>query len=98
METLNIKAKDIIQYVVYLITLIAFIIKIDNKVDKLSESVAEMKIEKKEGTSEQRQNIQIIQTELKTLNVTAELNKQNISLNKADIIIINLKLDKLLNK
>lgn len=92
------KLKDIILYVTYLITGTIFIIKIDSKVDRLDDSVKEFKIEKKEISLEQRQGNQIIQEELKSLRVMAEVNRSNINLNKADILLINMKLDKLLNK
>ena len=98
METLNIRPKDIIQYAIYLVTFIVFIVTMDNKIDKLGEKIADMKTEKKELSTEQKQDFQLMQSKLEALGVTAELNKQNISINKADIIIINLKLDKLLNK
>lgn len=98
MEPLNIKAKDIIQYVIYLVTFIVFIVTMDNKIDKLGEKLADMKVEKKEISTEQRESFLIIQTKLESLGVTAELNKQNISINKVDIAILNEKLDKILNK
>jgi len=98
MDTLNIKAKDIIQYAVYLITLTLYIVTINNKLDNVSETVNEWKADKKEVNLEQRQNNQIIQNELKMLGIKAELNRQNIDLNKADIEIIKIKIDRLLSK
>ena len=98
METLNIRPKDIIQYAIYLVSFIVFIITMDNKIDKIGEKLAEMKVEKKEFSFEQNQILKVMQSQLNLLAVTAELNKQNISINKADIIIMNLKIDKLLDK
>ena len=98
METLNIKPKDIIQYVIYLISFIVFIVMMDNKIDKIGEAMQEMKTEKKEFSFEQNQTLKLMQSQLNVLSVTAELNKQGISINKADIIILNLKIDKLLDK
>ena len=98
MESLNIKPKDIIQYALYLISFIIFIVTMDNKIDKIGEKLSEMKIEKKEFSLEQNQTLKVMQSQLNVLGVTAELNKQNISINKADIIILNLKIDRLLDK
>ena len=98
MEALNIKLKDIIQFALYLVMFVGFLITMDNKIDKLAENVHDLKTEKKEVSQEQRQDFQIIQSKLENLGVTAELNKQNIELNKADIDLINIKLDKILNR
>ena len=98
MEALNIKLKDIIQFAIYLVMFVGFLITMDNKIDKLAENLHDLKTEKKEGSAEQRQDFQIVETKLENLGVTAELNKQNIELNKADIDLINIKLDRILNK
>jgi len=98
MEALNIKLKDIIQFALYLVMFVGFLITMDNKIDKLAENLHDLKTEKKEVSAEQRQDFQIVETKLENLGVTAELNKQNIELNKADIDLINIKLDRILNK
>jgi len=98
MEALNIKLKDIIQFALYLVMFVGFLITMDNKIDKLAENLHDLKTEKKEVSAEQKQDFQIVESKLENLGVTAELNKQNITLNKADIILINIKLDKLLNR
>ena len=98
MDRIDFKAKDIIQFAVYLVMFIGFIVTMDNKIDKLGEKLADMKTEKKELSLEQRQDSQMIQTKLESLGVTAELNKQNIGINKIDIAILSTKVDKLLNR
>ena len=105
MEKIDWKLKDVINYVIYLIPFVVFIATMDKKIDKLAENqinlqlkIDEMKIEKKEVSLEQKQFNYMIQAEVKSLAVTAEVNKTNIGINKIDIGLLNAKVDKLLDK
>jgi len=97
-EGLNFRVKDIIQYAVYLVTLTLFIVSINNKVDNVSEVLAELKADRKDYGNEYKATNSLIQNDLKTLTIRAELNRQNIELNKADIEMLKFKVDKILNK
>lgn len=93
MEPLNFKIKDLVQYVIYLITLIVFIVSMNNKVDNMGATLTEWRAEKKETGSESKANNQIIQNDLKALIIRAELNRANIELMKADIEVLKYKMD-----
>ena len=97
-EGLNFRVKDIVQYAVYLVTLTLFIVSINNKVDNVSEVLAELKADRKDYGNEFKATNSLIQNDLKTLTIRAELNRQNIELNKADIEMLKFKVDKILNK
>jgi len=97
-ESLNFRVKDIVQYAVYLVTLTLFIVSINNKVDNVSEVLAELKADRKDYGNEYKATNLLIQNDLKTLTIRAELNRQNIELNKADIEMLKFKVDKILNR
>ena len=85
LDNINFRAKDVIQFGVYIISLTVLFLSLSSKVDNLAEAVAELKYDKKETNGESKVSNSLIQNDLKALNVQAELNRQNIEIMKIDI-------------
>ncbi|MBC7493399.1 MAG: hypothetical protein H7221_00220 [Flavobacterium sp.] len=88
LDNLNFKAKDVIQFSVYIISLSVFFLSMSAKVDKVAEAVVELKFDRKEATSEGKAASFINQNDIKALTIRAELNRQNIEIMKNDIEIL----------
>ena len=85
LENVNFKAKDVIQFSIYLISATFFFLSMSAKVDKVTDAVQELKNDKKEFSIENKANILINQNDIKALTIRAELNRQNIEIIKSDI-------------
>ena len=85
LENVNFKAKDVIQFGIYLISAVIFFISMSAKVDKVSDAVEELKSDRKEASGETRTSGFITQNDIKALQIRAELNRQNIEVLKADV-------------
>ena len=85
LENLNFKAKDVVQYVLFIISLTAFFISMSAKVDNVTEALEDLKSEKKEAAGESRTSSIITQNDIKALTIRAELNRQSIDIMKSDI-------------
>ena len=92
------KAKDVIQFGIYIITATVLFISLMSKVDNLTESVSELKIDRKEYSGESKSYNSLIQNELKTLSIRAELNRQNIEIIKSDIEMLKMQYQNLNHK
>lgn len=91
LENLNFKAKDVVQFSVYIISLTIFFISMSAKVDKVTDAVEELKFDKKEATGENKAEKNITQNDIKALTVRAELNRQNIEIMKGDIEMLKIQ-------
>ena len=85
LENINFRSKDVIQFAIYIISITVLFISVSAKLDNLAIAFDEFKTDKKESTFENKSSNVIIQNELKTLNIRAELNRQNIEIMKSDI-------------
>lgn len=85
LENINFRSKDVIQFAIYIISITVLFLSLSSKVDNLAIAFDEFKTDKKESTFENKSSNVIIQNELKTLNIRAELNRQNIEIMKSDI-------------
>ena len=85
LENINFRSKDVIQFAIYIISITVLFISVSAKLDNLAVAFDEFKTDKKESTFENKSSNVIIQNELKTLNIRAELNRQNIEIMKSDI-------------
>jgi uncharacterized protein related to proFAR isomerase len=90
-DNINFRAKDVIQFGIYVIPLFAFFLGMSAKVERATEALEELKAERKEATVDSKASSIIIQNEIKTLTVRAELNRQSIEIMKADIEILKRK-------
>ena len=91
LENLNFKAKDVVQFSVYIISLTIFFISMSAKVDKVTDAVEELKFDKKEANGENKAEKNITQNDIKALTVRAELNRQNIEIMKGDIEMLKIQ-------
>ena len=91
LENINFRAKDVIQFCVYIVSLTVLFLSLSSKVDNLAEAVAELKDDKKEFSGEHKVSNSLIQNDLKSLNVQAELNRQNIEIMKSDIEMLKMQ-------
>jgi len=91
LENLNFKAKDVIQFSVYIISLTVFFLSMSAKVDKVTDAVDELKFEKKEASGESKASSFITQNDIKALTIRAELNRQNIEIMKSDIEMLKMQ-------
>ena len=91
LENINFRAKDVIQFCVYIVSLTVLFLSLSSKVDNLADAVSELKDDKKEFSGEHKASNSIIQSDLKTLNIRAELNRQNIEIMKSDIEILKIQ-------
>lgn len=94
LENLNFKTKDIISFLVYIIPATFFVATINTKVDKVSDAIIEMKIDKRDILSESKSSNFITQNDIKALQLRAELNRQNIEIMKNDIEILKRQYNK----
>ena len=85
LENINFRSKDVIQFAIYIVSITVLFLSLSSKVDNLAIAFEEFKTDKKESTFENKSSNVIIQNELKTLNIRAELNRQNIEIMKSDI-------------
>lgn len=85
LDNLNFKAKDVIQYSAYIISLTVFFLSMSAKVDKVTDAVEELKIEKRESSGENKASSFITQNDIKSLTIRAELNRQSIEIMKNDL-------------
>jgi hypothetical protein len=85
LENMNFRLKDIIQFVIYIISLTVLFLSLSSKVDNLAIAVDDLKNTRKDDSGETKALNVIIQNDLKTLNIRAELNRQNIEIMKSDI-------------
>lgn len=88
LENINFKAKDVVQFGIYIFSAVVLFTTLSSKVDSLTEAVKELKEDRKEFSGENKISNQMIQNELKALNIRAELNRQSIEIIKADIAIM----------
>ena len=88
LENLNFKAKDMISFVIYIVTLTIFFVSMSNKVDSVTAAVEDLKVEKREARGEQKESTFITQNDIKALTIRAELNRQNIEIMQSDIEIL----------
>ena len=91
LDNINFKAKDVIQFCVYIISLTVLFISLSSKVDNLANAVDELKYDKKEVSGESKASNVIIQNDLKALSIRAELNRQNIEIMKSDIETLKIQ-------
>lgn len=91
LETINFKAKDVVQFCVYIISLTVLFLSLSAKVDNLALCVADLKSDKKEFSGESKASNVIIQNDIKALTVRAELNRQNIEIIKNDIEVLKIQ-------
>ena len=85
LENINFRSKDVIQFAIYIVSITVLFLSLSSKVDNLAIAFEEFKTDKKETSFENKSSTVIIQNELKTLNIRAELNRQNIEIMKSDI-------------
>ena len=88
LENLNFKAKDMISFVIYIVTLTIFFVSMSNKVDSVTDAVEDLKVEKREARGEMKESTFITQNDIKALTIRAELNRQNIEIMQSDIEIL----------
>ena len=93
LENINFRAKDVIQFSVYIISLTVLFLSLSSKVDNLTDAVVELKNEKKEFSGEHKVSNAIILNDIKQLTIRAELNRQNDEQMKADIEILKLQIN-----
>lgn len=91
LENINFRGKDVVQFVVYIISLTVLFLSLSAKVDKVTDAVEELKFDKKETSGESKVSNSIIQNDIKALTVRAELNRQNIEIMKSDIEMLKLQ-------
>ena len=91
LENLNFKAKDVVQFSVYIISLSVFFLSMSAKVDRVTDAVEELKFDKKEASSENKTEKSITQSDIKALTIRAELNRQNIEIMKGDIEMLKIQ-------
>ena len=91
LEKLNFKAKDVIQFSVYVISLTVFFLSMSAKVDKVTDAVDELKFDKRESSGENKASNFITQNDIKSLTIRAELNRQNIEIMKSDIEMLKMQ-------
>ena len=91
LENINFRAKDVIQFCVYIVSLTVLFLSLSSKVDNLADAVAELKDDKKETSGENKAEKFITQNDIKALTIRAELNRQNIEIMKSDIEILKIQ-------
>ena len=91
LENINFRAKDVIQFCVYIISLTVLFLSLSSKVDNLTHAVEELKSEKKESSGDHKISNTLIQNDIKALTIRAELNRQNDEQMKADIEMIKIQ-------
>ena len=90
-ENLNFRAKDLIQFVIYTISLTVFFLSMSAKVDRVTEAVDELKLDRRESSNDSKSSSIITQNEIKALTIRAELNRQSIEIIKSDIEFLKLQ-------
>lgn len=83
MESLNIKIKDVVQFIIYLISFAIFVISINNKVDLAIVTISEIKINNKENLIDYKTVNEQMKNQIQN-------NKNQIELMKQDIDMIKL--------
>ena len=92
LDNVNFRAKDVVQFCVYIVSLTVLFLSLSAKVDKVTDAVEELKVDKKDFSGEHKVSNSLIQNDLKSLNVQAELNRQNIEIIKSDIEMLKLQI------
>lgn len=90
LDNINFRAKDAIHFCAYIVSLTVLFLSLSSKVDNLAASVCELKDNGKESSGENKAEKFILQNEIKTLSIRAELNKQNIEIMQKDIELLKI--------